>query len=435
MIVRLLVVCVAIMCLAAVNGQTTVHGQATDQGFATFYILNDVAGILFHFNLQTYDNGQDLAIVGEKKFAIRRVAPGRHVLKVLGMYGELVIHAMAGETYFFKRATEVLLLGKRETFGRISKDEAKRRLAQMTPTDEQSATLASAPAAWIFVANMGSDQIVRIDDMRGFDWTSFGNRGSGANQFHGPAGIFVDAGGKIYVTDAGNHRVVRIDDMTGVGWTTFGTFGSGTSQFSNPQGIFVNAAGQIFVADTINNRIVRIDNMTGAGWTTFGTFGSRGDETNQFDSPRDIFVDAAGKIFVTDSNNHRVVRIDDMTGAGWTTFGSFGDGANQFLGPVGVFTDATGKIFVTDAGNGRVVRIDDMMGTGWTTFGATGGGGGQFRDPNHIFVSSGGQISLADSSNNRIVRLDNMTGAGWTTLGRVGSDGKSLKLPAGIFVR
>jgi hypothetical protein len=35
--------------------------------------------------------------------------------------------------------------------------------------------------------------------------------------------------------------------------------------------------------------------------------------------------------------NHRIVRMDDMTGAGWTTLGTFGSGANQFHWPASVF--------------------------------------------------------------------------------------------------
>ena len=385
MIRRLLVRCVAIMCLGAMNSQATVGAQATDQRSATFYILNDVTGVVIHFDMTVTDNGEPLATVAENRYAVRRVVPGRHVLKGATL-DELVINAAAGETYYFKRGIQWnILLRPTATFGRIPKDEAKRRLAELKPTDEQSAALTSSPAAWIFVANMGNDQIVRIDDMTGFAWTTFGSRGSGANQFLGPAGIFVDTGGKIFVADPGNHRIVRIDDMTGAGWTTLG---------------------------------------------------SRGDETNQFDSPRGIFVDARGRIFVTDSNNHRIVRIDNMTGAGWTTFGSFGEGANQLLGPVGVFTDATGKIFVTDAGNYRITRIEDMTGAGWTSFGSRGNGIGQFNDPSGIFVGPAGQISVTDTANNQIVRMDNLTESGWITFGGVGSDGKGQLIhPAGIFVR
>ncbi len=211
MIRRLLIICVAIMCLGVVNSQATIYAQATDQSSAAFYIFNPVAGILIHFNLDVVDNGQVLATVGENKYAVRRVVPGRHVLKGATLE-EVVINAAAGEAYYFKRAIEWnILLGPVPTFTRITKDEAKRRLVEMTPTDEQSAAQTSAPAAWIFVANMGNDQIVRIGDMTGAGWTSFGSQGSGIGQFIDPNGIFVGPAGQISVTDWVNNHIVRID--------------------------------------------------------------------------------------------------------------------------------------------------------------------------------------------------------------------------------
>jgi len=88
------------------------------------------------------------------------------------------------------------------------------------------------------------------------------------------------------------------------------------------------------VADESNNRIVRMDDMIGAGWTPFGVFGSG---MNQFKFPSGIYVSAAGQIFVTDTSNYRIVRMDNMTGTGWTEFGTFGNGPNQFNLPVRVF--------------------------------------------------------------------------------------------------
>jgi hypothetical protein len=46
---------------------------------------------------------------------------------------------------------------------------------------------------------------------------------------------------------------------------------------------------------------------------------------------------SAGPIFVVDRDNHRIVRVNDMTGAGWTTFGSMGSGTNQFHHLSGIF--------------------------------------------------------------------------------------------------
>lgn len=88
---------------------------------------------------------------------------------------------------------------------------------------------------------------------------------------------------------------------------------------------------KIYVTDRDNSRIVRMDDMTGAGSVSIGSYGSG---TYQFINPQGIFVDTAEKIYVADS---RIVRIDDMTGAGWTTFGTLGSGTNQFSGPSGIF--------------------------------------------------------------------------------------------------
>src|SRR5947208_11966279 len=70
---------------------------------------------------------------------------------------------------------------------------------------------------------------------------------------------------KIYVADESNNRIVRMDDMAGTGWTPFGVFGSGMNQFKFPCGIFVSAGRLIFVADTSNHIIGRMDNTTYAG--------------------------------------------------------------------------------------------------------------------------------------------------------------------------
>src|SRR5437899_6144697 len=98
---------------------------------------------------------------------------------------------------------------------------------------------------------------------------------------------------------------------------------------------------QILVTDLHSHRIARINGMAGTGWTTFGmhgrgvrtSYGYVSTEVNHFFTPRGIAVTAAGEILVTDLLTHRIVRINGMTGAGWTTFGSFGKGRNQFNNP------------------------------------------------------------------------------------------------------
>ena len=65
---------------------------------------------------------------------------------------------------------------------------------------------------------------------------------------------------------------------------------------------------------------------------------------------------------MADSQNHRIVRFDDMSGAGWTTLGTQGNGVKQFNEPLGIHVDQKGRIYVADSGNSRLVRMDDMSG-------------------------------------------------------------------------
>src|SRR5579871_3438542 len=116
----------------------------------------------------------------------------------------------------------------------------------------------------------------------------------------------------------------------------------------------------IYVADSNNNRIVRIDDMEGNGWTTLG--GVKGNGFNQFDTPNSLFVDPDRHLYILDSGNSRVVRSDDMNGRGWVNQGHLGDGNAQFQAPSCVFGDRENRIYVADRNNDRIIRMDDMNG-------------------------------------------------------------------------
>ena len=55
----------------------------------------------------------------------------------------------------------------------------------------------------------------------------------------------IDTRGRIYVANAVNDREVRLDDMSGTNWTSFGRFGSGVGNLSGPCGIAVDDEGKI----------------------------------------------------------------------------------------------------------------------------------------------------------------------------------------------
>ena len=293
----------------------------------------------------------------------------------------------------------------------------------------------------IYVADRGNSRIVQMNDISGAGWIVHGTSGSGVKQFSFPRGLFVDTAGRIYVADTDNHRIVRMNDISGEGWMAVGSAGGGPKQFNKPRGVFVDKSGKIYVADAGNHRIVRMDEMSGAGWITFGAFsgGTENDKPGNLIDPGAIFVEAMGRVYIADIGSgydlRRIIRIDDMSGAGWTPFGTWGKGVNRFDSPGSVFVDPAGKIYVADTANHRIVRINDMSGAGWTALGTQGSGANQLNLPSGIFVDAAGRIYIADVLNSRVVRMSDMTGSGWVTLGSAGSGANQFSLPASIFVR
>ena len=284
--------------------------------------------------------------------------------------------------------------------------------------------------AYIYISDFGKHRLIRMDDMGGTGWVSFGSFGNSINQFNNPRWGDIGPDGKIYIPDMRNDRIVRIDDITGKGWVTYGVSGStaagryalapaSVGKFVEVLAVGLDSKGRIYIVNGAYNRVVRIDDMTGAGWTTFGSQGNDGaggSGVNQFNGLKGLAIDAQDHIYVTDKNNYRVVRFDDMTGKGWTTFGSKGAGVGQFADDIGQISfDKEGRIYIADEHNNRIVRIDDMTGKGWTEF--HGVGNDTLALPQAVAVTSAGRIYIVESRNNRASRIDDMTGKGWKVYG------------------
>lgn len=240
----------------------------------------------------------------------------------------------------------------------------------------------------IYIAEQRRRQIMRLSGMKGAAHEIFKFPDSHARQVNKYTGswIYVDNSGRIYVTFAGDHRVARIDDMNSTNWITFGAEGRSVGQFRFPAGIWVDHADRIYVADFDNFRIVRMDDMQGKNWTTLGGYGS---DRFEFINPCGIWGDDQGRIFVADQGNDRIVRIDDMNGTNWTEIGSFGTErrAGTLYAPSGICLDKKGRIYVTQcSSNHRIIRMDDMTGANWVVLGDGGSGSGQFASPMGIFV-------------------------------------------------
>ena len=109
----------------------------------------------------------------------------------------------------------------------------------------------------------------------------------------------------------------------------------------------------------------RIETVAGTG--TPGQSGDGGPATSAtLSEPYGVALDAVGNIYIADSSNHRIRRVDAVTGiittiAGNGNRGFSGDGGPAVLAqlhyPVGVALDATGNIYISDTSNGSIRRL------------------------------------------------------------------------------
>lgn len=190
-------------------------------------------------------------------------------------------------------------------------------------------------------------------------------------RFNAPRGLGVDGKGNIYVADRFNHsiRIINADGyvstLAGDGTAGFAEGEGSSAQFNNPIGIAVDAQGNVYVADSKNNRIRKVD-PDGTVSTLAGSkngFADGAGTAALFNYPADVAIDAAGNLYVADLGNNRIRKITPAgavsTLAGSGTFG-FADGKGdtvRFNGPEGIAADRHGVVYVADAENNRIRKI------------------------------------------------------------------------------
>lgn len=271
-----------------------------------------------------------------------------------------------------------------------------------------------------------------------------------------PSDIAVDpVTQKVFVADAARHRVLRFSSQAslqngGLAEAVFGatemldqSSGTSASKMQGPQGICVDAGGRLWVADTGNHRVLRFDNARTApsgipasvvlGQANFHSAVSAA-QANRMNMPQDVEIDSAGRLWVADSMNHRVLRFDNaanrssgvnadgVLGQLSLTTASPGTSQTEMYAPTGLAVENSGgttvRLWVVDWYNSRVIGFDNpgtssggvpadkLLGqANWSASFGTGGPN-RFNRPYKAAVENG-SLWVADHNNSRALHFSN----------------------------
>jgi sugar lactone lactonase YvrE len=196
-----------------------------------------------------------------------------------------------------------------------------------------------------------------------------------------PQGLAFDASGNLYIADTGNNRIrmvsasnQSITTIAGNGSSSFSGDGAAaiSAQFDQPWGVTVAVSGNVYIADFGNNRVRKVDVATGVVTTVAGNgnssyTGDGGPATAAtLNGPAGVVTDAAGNLYIADSENNAIRKVNSATGwiatiagNGTALFG--GDGFSATLAglykPYSVYLDGAGNLFLADRLDLRIREI------------------------------------------------------------------------------
>ncbi len=275
-----------------------------------------------------------------------------------------------------------------------------------------------------------------------------------------PTYVARDVAGNLYICEMLSHRVRKVDAFTGIITTVAGTGltaynGDGglavATNLSAPTGMLIDPAGDLIIAEQGHYRVRKVDHVTGiistiAGNGNPGSSGDGGPATDASLSPWALALDTAGNLFVAETGNHVVRKIDKISGtittvAGNGVAGYSGDGGLAILAslnmPRSMLPDAAGNLYIADTMNRRVRKVSatglitTVAGNGEAGFSEVDENGNPLQataarigTPRGLAFDSDGNLLISNAGRSRIRKVDLTTGIITTAAGsRGGFDG------------
>ena len=295
--------------------------------------------------------------------------------------------------------------------------------------------------------------------------SAFGEHGDGGQavsaSLYRPGGTAEDAKGDIFIADSGDNVVREVTaagvirrfagtGIAGLGLAGPVPFPAALSSLDRPQNVAVNAQGVVFIADTYNNRVVKV---TPQGQVTAvagnGKAGYSGDGRlaafAELNEPTGVAVDAKGNLYIADSSNNVIRRVDAKTGIITTVAGNVAadkasDGLGGFSGdggpatgaqlnePQGVALDGAGDLFIADTFNNAVREVTPAGAISTVVNSASANGGiptaggetnnvaptaSKLNTPYGVGVDpSTDDLYIADTHNSKIAQVTNLAQSG-----------------------
>lgn len=281
-----------------------------------------------------------------------------------------------------------------------------------------------------------------------------------ASSLNEPSSAVVDpATGKVFIADTQNNRILRFANRNALtngspAEFVFGqpNFTSSASAFpptaaslNGPYGLWIDAGNRLWVADADNLRVIMY--RSASSQTTNGpaadlvlgqpdftsTITPPTPAANSLKGPLGVTVDSAGRLWVADSGNNRVLRFDSAASLGnhaaasgvlgQATFTTSAAGSDQ-LGlniPTSVAVDATGTLWVADSQNSRVFGYPSAATISNGTNAARVIGQPDFNTiapaqsasrlsfPTGLFADSENSLWVLDQASNRALRFANLS--------------------------
>jgi len=247
-----------------------------------------------------------------------------------------------------------------------------------------------------------------------------------------PYRVTFDSNGHLYISDLGNNVIRKVDTngniSTFAGNGTEGYTGDGgaatSAKLNQPSGVAFDSNGNLYISSHNNDVIRKVDTngniSTFAGNGTEGYSGDGGAATSAtLSNPWGVTVDASGNVYIADSENHRIRKVD--TNGNISTFA--GTGTEGFSGDGGAATSATlnssemirihnNNAYIADYGNNRVRKIDNngiittIAGTDKFNDDGIAASEARIELPRNMWMDNNDNLYVADQNANLVRKID-----------------------------